>query len=177
MGAGDAAAAATSMKPESKYRFLYLFIRAPDVDVRWPAAAGGYWLVRHCQCLLFFCRHIMGRFVLECLAVCLLITLVRCQQNGTFTFATSGDGGGGGGATDTPPGVDRLQRSSQKFALQFYQVRCRPFCGGGRVRVVMIVIPTAHLTVRVDDLARVIWFKFVVDVFSCFPSATVSVDP
>uniref|UniRef100_A0A8W7PQ76 Serpin domain-containing protein n=1 Tax=Anopheles coluzzii TaxID=1518534 RepID=A0A8W7PQ76_ANOCL len=63
----------------------------------------------------------MGRFVLECLAVCLLITLVRCQQNGTFTFATSGDGGGGGGATDTPPGVDRLQRSSQKFALQFYQ--------------------------------------------------------
>ncbi|EGK96972.1 AGAP003194-PB [Anopheles gambiae str. PEST] len=72
-------------------------------------------------CLLFFCRHIMGRFVLECLAVCLLITLVCCQQNGTFTFATSGDGGGGGGATDTPPGVDRLQRSSQKFALQFYQ--------------------------------------------------------
>ncbi|XP_049285894.1 serine protease inhibitor 77Ba [Anopheles funestus] len=52
----------------------------------------------------------MGRFVLECLVVCLLITLAR-SQNETFSFATLGP--------DT--GVDRLHRSSQKFGLQFYQ--------------------------------------------------------
>ncbi|XP_053669089.1 serine protease inhibitor 77Ba [Anopheles marshallii] len=52
----------------------------------------------------------MGRFVLECLVCCLLITLAT-SQNETFSFATLGP--------DT--GVDRLQRSSQKFGLQFYQ--------------------------------------------------------
>uniref|UniRef100_A0A182QX10 Serpin domain-containing protein n=1 Tax=Anopheles farauti TaxID=69004 RepID=A0A182QX10_9DIPT len=47
----------------------------------------------------------MGRFVCGCLVFCVLITLVRAQ-----TEPLSED-----------LGVDRLQRSSQKFALQFYQ--------------------------------------------------------
>ncbi|XP_035897817.1 serine protease inhibitor 77Ba isoform X2 [Anopheles stephensi] len=55
----------------------------------------------------------MGRLVLQAgLAVCLLITLAS-SQNETISTATSG--------TVADTGVDRLQRSSQQFALQFYQ--------------------------------------------------------
>ncbi|XP_053679307.1 serine protease inhibitor 77Ba [Anopheles nili] len=52
----------------------------------------------------------MGRFVSGCVVFCLVITLARSQN--------------GAGSLSTPTvdaGVERLQQSAQKFALQFYQ--------------------------------------------------------